>query len=119
MRMMLMSKLHRAVVTQSELQYVGSITIDASLMSAVDILPYEQVEIYNITNGNRFTTYAIEGEANSGTICINGAAAHMAGVGDRVIICAYRHVPEEQVRGHRPKVVVLDESNRPASASRV
>jgi aspartate 1-decarboxylase len=111
--MMLKSKLHRAVVTESNRDYEGSITIDGDLMTAVDILPYEQVDIYNITNGNRFTTYAIAGPAGSGTICINGAAAHKAGVGDRVIICSYSAVPEEVVRAHKPKIVVLDDTNSP------
>lgn len=113
MRLMLKSKLHRATVTDSNRDYEGSITIDSELMAAVDILPYEQVEVYNITNGHRFTTYAIEGAAGSGTICINGAAAHLAGVGDRIIICAYRPVREEEARSLKPKIVVLDEANRP------
>ncbi len=113
MRVMLKSKLHRAVVTESNRDYQGSITIDADLMAAVDILPYEQVDIYNITNGHRFTPYAIKGNPGSGTICINGAAAHLAGVGDRIIICAYAHIAEESARRLKPKVVVLDEANRP------
>lgn len=113
MRVMLKSKLHRAVVTEANRDYEGSITVDSELMAAVDILPYEQVDIYNITNGNRFTTYAIKGAAGSGTICINGAAAHLAGVGDRIIICSYSTVSEKVVRGHKPKIMVLDEANRP------
>ncbi len=116
MRLMLASKLHRAVVTDSNVDYEGSITIDAALMASVDILPYQQVEVYNITKGDRFTTYAIEGAANSGTICINGAAAHRAKVGDRIIICAYRPVRDEDAHAIAPKVVVLDEANRPQKA---
>ena len=113
MRLMLSSKLHRAVVTEADLQYEGSVTIDADLMAQVNMVAYEKVDIYNITNGHRFSTYAIEGEAGSGTVCINGAAAHLAGVGDRVIICSYRPVREHEARGHRPKILVLDEANRP------
>lgn len=113
MRVMLKSKLHRAVVTEANRDYPGSITIDSDLMQMVDILPYEQVDIYNITNGNRFTTYAIRGEAGSGTFCINGAAAHLAEVGDRIIVCSYSHVNEESARSLKPKIVVLDEVNRP------
>jgi aspartate 1-decarboxylase len=119
MRHMLKSKLHRAVVTEANLDYEGSITIDAELMTAVDILPYEQVEVYNITNGDRFTTYAIEGPAASGIICINGAAAHRATVGDRVIVCAYRTVRDEEAPSVAPRVVVLDEANRPLRAEAV
>ncbi len=117
MRLMLKSKLHRAVVTEANREYEGSITVDADLMAVVDILPYEQVEVYNITNGERFTTYAIEGEGGSGTICVNGAAAHRVSVGDRIIVCAYRPVRDEDARGHTPKVVVLDEANRPERVS--
>ncbi|MFQ6671788.1 MAG: aspartate 1-decarboxylase [Candidatus Tectimicrobiota bacterium] len=113
MRLMLTSKLHRAVVTEADIDYEGSITIDADLMAEVDIVPYERVEVYNITNGDRFTTYAIEGEAGSGTVCINGAAAHRAQVGDRIIVCAYRPVRDEEARSHKPKILVLDEANRP------
>lgn len=113
MRVMLKSKLHRAVVTEANREYEGSISVDSDLMEIVDILPYEQVDVYNITNGHRFTTYAIKGEAGSGTICINGAAAHLASVGDRIIICSYSHVSEESARSLKPKIVVLDEANRP------
>jgi aspartate 1-decarboxylase len=113
MRLMLASKLHRAVVTDSNLEYEGSLTIDAELMARVDLLPYERVEVYNISNGHRFSTYAIQGEAGSGTICVNGAAAHLARVGDLLIICAYRPVGEEEARSLKPKILVLDEANRP------
>ena len=117
MRLMLKSKLHRAVVTEANRDYEGSITVDADLMAVVDILPYEQVEVYNITNGERFTTYAIEGEGGSGTICVNGAAAHRVSVGDRIIVCAYQPVRDEDARGHTPTGVVLDEANRPERVS--
>src|SRR3546814_5443188 len=87
---MLKCKLHRACVTHAELDYEGSCAIDSKLLELANILEYEQIQIYNVTNGQRFTTYAIRAEAGSGIISVNGAAAHRAGVGDRVIICAYR-----------------------------
>ena len=112
---MLKSKIHRASVTQADLHYVGSITIDRELMDQAGILPYEQVDVLNITNGNRFTTYAIVGEPGSGVIGINGAAAHLAGPGDLVIVCAYAQMDEAQAKTHEPTVLVVDEDNKAQS----
>ena len=112
-RTFMRSKLHRATVTQVDLDYEGSITIDTDLLKAADILPHEQVDVLNITNGNRFTTYAIEGEAGSGIIGINGAAAHLASEGDLVIIVSYTHVEADAVADVVPTVVLLDENNKP------
>src|SRR4030042_2779476 len=102
MRTMLKSKTHRATVTDANINYEGSIAIDRKLLLAADILPYEQVHVLNINNSARFTTYAIEGEAGSGTICLNGAAARLAVKGDIVIILTYTQVPEEAAKGYRP-----------------
>ena len=112
MRTMLKGKIHRARVTQVDVDYEGSITIDKSLMEASDILPYEQVEVLNINNGARFSTYAIEAEPGSGTICINGAAARLAAKGDIVIILSYCHVPDDEAINVIPKMVYVDENNR-------
>ena len=112
---MLKSKLHRASVTQSDLDYVGSITIDADLLDASGILINEQVDVLNITNGNRLTTYAIEGERESGLIGINGAAGHLVNVGDLVIICAYAQMSEADAKAHQPTVILLNENNQPES----
>lgn len=109
---MLKSKLHRATVTEADLNYVGSVTIDGDLMDRVGLLEYEQVHIVNINNGARFETYAIRGEAASGIVCLNGAAARQAQVGDKVIIMAYARMEPEEAAGFRPKVVFLDEGNR-------
>jgi aspartate 1-decarboxylase len=111
MRTMLKSKIHRARVTDANIDYEGSITIDSKLMAKADILPYEQVHVLNINNGARFTTYAIEGEAGSGAICLNGAAARLAVKGDIVIILTYTQVPEGETKGHRPKIVHVNEKN--------
>jgi len=112
MRTMLKGKIHRARVTQVDVDYEGSITIDKSLMEASDILPYEQVEVLNINNGARFSTYAIEAEPGSGAICINGAAARLATKGDIVIILSYCHVPDDEAINVIPKMVYVDENNR-------
>ena len=109
MRVMLKGKIHRARVTDANLDYEGSITIDRKLMDAADILHYEQVHVLNINNGARFTTYAIEGE--KGEICLNGAAARLVQKGDLVIILAYCHVHDEEARGFTPKLVYVDEKN--------
>ena len=111
MRTMLKSKIHRARVTDANIDYEGSITIDSKLMAKADILPYEQVHVLNINNGARFTTYAIEGEANSGAICLNGAAARLAVKGDIVIILTYTQVPDEQLKNYKPRVVHVNEKN--------
>ena len=109
---MLKCKLHRARVTHSELDYDGSCAIDTRLLDLAGIMEFEQIQIYNITNGERFTTYAIKAEPGSGIISVNGAAAHKARVGDRVIICAYTAMEEGQARVYKPRLVYLDETNR-------
>lgn len=108
---LLKCKLHRACVTHSELDYDGSCAIDTRLLDMAGILEFEQIEIYNVTNGERFSTYAIRGEAGSGIISVNGAAAHKARVGDRVIICAYGQMEEGKARTHKPRLVYLNENN--------
>ena len=112
MRTMLKSKIHRARVTQVDLDYEGSITIDRALMEASDILPFERVEVLNINNGARFSTYAIEGEANSGVIGINGAAARLVAKGDIVIIVSYCQVPDDEAVNITPSIVHVDSQNR-------
>ncbi len=106
------SKLHRATVTQAELDYEGSISLDARLMEAADILPFELVQVLDVANGARFETYAIEAAANSGTVCVNGAAARLVQVGDPVIVISYAQMTPAEAREHRPRIVVLDEQNR-------
>jgi aspartate 1-decarboxylase len=108
---MLKGKIHRAVVKQAELNYVGSITIDPELMEAAGILEYEQVQIVDVENGNRFETYTIDGEPGSGMICLNGAAARQVQVGDHVIIMAYCQMDTKEAADHKPKVVFVDEEN--------
>jgi len=109
---MLKSKLHRATVTQADLHYEGSITIDMDLIERGNFLLNEQVDVLNITNGNRLTTYVIEGERGSGVIGINGAAAHLVNTGDLVIICAYAQMDEAKAKSHTPTVLLLDENNQ-------
>ena len=109
---MLKSKLHRAKVTHAELDYEGSCAIDRNLMKAANILPFEQLHIYNVTNGERFTTYAIVAEADSNTIGINGAAAHKANVDDTLIICTYAELNEEEAQSFQPALVYLKENNQ-------
>lgn len=109
---MLKGKIHRATVTQAELDYVGSITVDEELLNAVGILEYEKVQIVDINNGSRFETYTISGKAGSGMICLNGAAARCVSVGDKIIIMAYGGYEEKEAKGHRPTVVFVDENNR-------
>jgi aspartate 1-decarboxylase len=111
-RILLKSKIHRGRVTEANLRYEGSITIDAVLMKKADILPGEKVEILNINNGERLETYAIEGKADSGILCLNGAAARAACVGDEIIVLSYVFVKEEEARSVKPKILVLDERNR-------
>jgi aspartate 1-decarboxylase len=112
-RFMLKSKIHRATVTDADLHYEGSITIDPLLMKEADILSYETVAIYNVTNGERFSTYAIPGNQNSGVICLNGAAARKAARGDLIIIAAYELVDEKELSGGwNPRCVFVDENNR-------
>src|SRR5210317_1690976 len=110
---LLKSKLHRAAVTEVALDYEGSIRIDGNLLDQVGILPYERVLVANLENGERFETYAIAGEAGSGDVCLNGATAHKGSVGDRVIIFSFASVCESQAASHMPRVLVLDENNKP------
>lgn len=109
---MLKGKIHRAKVVQAELNYVGSITVDPVLMEAAGILEYEKVQIVDVENGSRFETYTIAGEAGSGMICLNGAAARQVQVGDHIILMAYCDMTPEEAEGHRPKVVFVDEENQ-------
>ena len=109
---LLKSKLHRACVTHAELDYEGSCAIDLELLERAGILPFEQIQIYNLANGERFTTYAIAGERGSRIISMNGAAAHKAQPGDRVIICAYGALEQAEAERFRPRLVYLDEHNR-------
>lgn len=109
---MFKSKIHRATVTLAELYYEGSITIDKNLLEAADILPYEKVQVVNVNNGSRLETYTLEGPAGSGMICLNGPAARLGAVGDEVIIITYSQMSEEEAKGHKPKIVLVDKSNR-------
>ena len=110
---MLKGKIHGARVTQAELNYVGSVTIDRTLMDAAGILEYEKVQIADVDNGERLETYVIAGEAGSGVICLNGAAARCVSTGDKVIIMAYAQVTPEEAQSFKPKVVFVDDANRP------
>ena len=112
MRFMLKSKIHRAIVTGADKDYEGSLTVDARLLEAADILPYEQVHVWDITRGTRLLTYAIPGEPGSGTIGVNGAGVHLVHPGDRVIIATFTEMEEAAARGHRPKIVLVDDKNR-------
>jgi aspartate 1-decarboxylase len=106
------SKIHRATVTRADIDYEGSITIDRTLMDAVDLIPYEEVWIYDVTNGSRLQTYVIEGEADSGTIGINGAAAKLVSRGDLVIIAAFAMMDDARAKAYVPKHILVDENNR-------
>ena len=109
---MLKGKIHRAVVVQAELDYVGSITVDPELMEAAGIIEYEKVQIVDVENGSRFETYTIAGEPGSGMICLNGAAARMVQVKDHIIIMSYCDMTPEEAKSHKPKVVFVDEENK-------
>ena len=111
-RTLLKAKIHRARVTQADLDYEGSLTIDQDLMEAADILPFESIDIYDITNGARLRTYAIVGPRGSGTICVNGAAAHLIRPGDLIIIACYSLYEDQEARGHQPRIFRVDEHNR-------
>ncbi len=112
LREMCKSKIHVATVTEANLNYTGSITIDKSLLEELDILHYERVQVLNINNGARMETYVIEGEPDSGIICLNGAAARLVAPGDKVIIIAYCLIDDAQARSWKPKIVLLDENNK-------
>ena len=109
---MLKSKIHRATITEADLNYEGSLTIDKNLLEAVGLHPYERVMVYNINNGERFDTYAIEGKAGSGVIGLNGAAARKGLIGDQIIIVSYAFYSEEELTDYHPKIVLLNKSNQ-------
>ncbi len=110
-RIMLKSKIHRATVTDANVEYEGSITLDEELMEIADLVPFEQVHIYNISNGNRFQTYCIKGERGNGDICINGAAARLAKKGDLIIIASYINIKSDKLQNFQPTLVYLDKNN--------
>lgn len=110
----LKGKIHRATVTDADLDYQGSVTVDAGLLDAAGIVPHEAVSIYDVTNGSRLETYALPGARGSGTVCVNGAAAHLCHRGDLVILCAYAQMTPEEAAAHRPPVVFVDCANRVA-----
>jgi aspartate 1-decarboxylase len=114
----LKSKIHRATVTQAELQYIGSITIDEALMEEAGIFEYEKVQVVDIDNGARLETYVIAGERNSGIICLNGAAARLVSVGDKVIIITYAQMTPEELKANPPRVVFVDDNNKATRVTR-
>ena len=109
---MLKSKIHRATVTGADVDYEGSITVDKELMGVAKLVEYEKVDIYNISNGQRFSTYVIKGEQGKGEVCLNGAAAKLVSVGDLIIICSYSHHDEKEVGKHKPVIVHVDQKNK-------
>ena len=115
-RTVLKSKIHRATITDANLDYEGSLTIDPVLMENADILPYEKVDVVNINNGHRFSTYAIEGIPGSGDICLNGAAARLGTIGDLIIIITYTNLTDEEIPHHQPIIVSVDNENKVKSA---
>lgn len=117
-RTMLQGKVHRATVTEANVDYEGSLTLDPDLMEAAGMLPYEQIQVLDVDNGARLTTYLIVGERSSGQVIVNGAAARLVSPGDLVIIVAYAEMEEAEARAHRPKVVLVDGRNRPITVPR-
>ena len=113
LRTMCKGKIHRATVTEADVNYVGSLTIDENLMDGSDILAYEEVHVLNVTNGQRMVTYAMKGERGSGIMCLNGAAARHGRVGDIIIVIAYGHYEDSEARVMQPKIVLVDACNRP------
>jgi len=116
-RTLFKSKIHRATVTHADLDYEGSVTIDRDLMRAADIVPHEQVHIWNVTRGTRLVTYALEGQPGEGEVCVNGAAAHLASPGDLVIIATFAEMDDAEAASHRPTVVLVDGRNRVVEAA--
>jgi aspartate 1-decarboxylase len=114
---MLKSKIHRATVTHADIDYEGSLTLDPNLLDAADILPYEEVHVWNVTRGTRFHTYAMVGERGSGIVCVNGAAAHLARPGDLIIVATFAELEEAAAREHVPRIVLVDPGNRVVSRS--
>ena len=111
-REFLRCKIHRATVTETEVEYVGSLSLDSRWMEMADLKPFEKIDVYNVTNGARLTTYVIPGEAGSGVVCLNGAAARLASVGDKVIIAAYAALEDHEIDAHEPRVLLVDDRNR-------
>ena len=112
-RSFLFGKVHRVTVTAADLEYEGSLTLDAELMEAAHLFPYQRIEVYDVTRGTRFATYLIEGPRGAGDCCVNGAAAHLVEVGDKVIVAAYCELEDREIAGHRPRIVLVGEGNRP------
>lgn len=113
MRLMLLGKIHRVTVTATDLNYEGSLAVDVTLLNGAGILPYEGVQVVNVTNGHRWQTYVIPAPAGSGTVLVNGAAARLSQPGDRIIIMAYGWLPHPEALGHHPRILLVDEHNRP------
>jgi aspartate 1-decarboxylase len=111
-RTMLRAKIHRIAVTERDVSYEGSLTLDAELMREAGMLPFERIEVYDVDNANRFATYLIAGEPGSGACCVNGAAAHLVEPGDRLILATYVTLEDRDAEGHRPRIVLVDERNR-------
>ena len=111
-RIMCYAKIHHATVTEADLHYEGSLTVDTEILEAVNILPYERVQVVNVNNGERFETYIIPVKRSSGTICLNGAAARLGAVGDKIIIISYQTMEEKEAKNFKPRVVILDEKNK-------
>jgi aspartate 1-decarboxylase len=118
-RTMLRAKIHRIQVTECDVEYEGSLTLDADLMAQGDMVPYERVDVYDVDNGNRFSTYLIRGASGSGECCVNGAAARLVEIGDKLIIAAYSTVPADEAEDHRPTVVLVGAENRAKSVKQV
>lgn len=119
LREMLRSKIHRATVTDANLSYEGSITIDEELIETAGILPYEQVMISNLNNGERFETYVIPGQRGSGQVCLNGPTARKAVVGDKIVIFCYEYYNEEELKTYKPKIIIVDEKNKIVKISNI
>jgi aspartate 1-decarboxylase len=116
---MFKSKIHRATVTEANIEYEGSVTIDQDLLDAAKMLPYEEIHVWDITNGNRLVTYILPGPRGSGTVCINGAAAHLVSPGDKVILATYAQMTEAEAQRHQPTVVLVDDKNQIRELSHV
>ena len=118
-RTMLRAKIHRIQVTECDVEYEGSLTLDSDLMEQADLVPYERIDVYDVDNGNRFSTYLIQGERGNGECCVNGAAARLVEIGDKLILASYTTVAAEDARSHRPTVVLVDTGNKIKSVKRV
>jgi aspartate 1-decarboxylase len=116
---MLKSKIHRATITETNRDYEGSVTVDADLLDAADIVPFEEIHVWDVTNGARLTTYALAGERGSGMVCVNGAGAHLIKKGDLIIIATYFWLPDKKARRHSPTVIFMDKKNRPKTKEKL